>query len=121
MQRLNRSSLLLAAIFTSAMAANLFTNPPAPSQDANYDYSKNPVYQMGDSINIRWELAVKYEWVNMWIEAPPKGKPGENDINNYIQQFASVEEEFGEYLLSIKRSWQFKLGWNLTSTYSNRR
>lgn len=87
------------------MAANLFKNPPPPSKDADTDYSQNPVYQMGDSINIRWELALKYGEVNMWIEGPPRGKPGENDINNYIRRFESSDDDFGQYIPNLKRNW----------------
>lgn len=66
MQRLTQSCLLVATLFPSALAASLFTNPPTPSKDTDDDYSQNPVYQMGESINIRWELALKYVEVNMW-------------------------------------------------------
>ncbi|MCJ1475126.1 hypothetical protein MMC13_003786 [Lambiella insularis] len=84
--RLQAVLLLLFASLTAAQDNSTFYNPPAP--DATVDWSNNPVYQVGSTVQVRW--AVTWDRVSLCLfqnGAPQHDYefllPNASNTNNY--------------------------------------
>lgn len=82
--------LPLATLILSTAASIYFVNPP-DAEKAKSSNDHNPVYGIGQEIEIEFHLddsSAYVETANLWIEGPPADELGANDINNYIDQLA---------------------------------
>ncbi|TQN66700.1 hypothetical protein CSHISOI_08735, partial [Colletotrichum shisoi] len=65
--------LLLGILYPAALARseNRFRRPPGPGPTG--DYRDNPVYTLGDEIDLQWETSFKAVDVVLWQQQQPRG------------------------------------------------